>query len=247
MCHFLQGEGLTASLQAYLSADRDAERIMPALSHPSAGVLRELHLTNGGCRTNILSIEAVRSCVQLEKLSLHGFSVDLSPLAGCGLQEISLEFCEVSDLSPLVTCAQLRKLSLSASAADVPNLHQLQGCAVQILGLRANVPLSLEGIQALGQLTDLSIYCCRGGSVEERCCCSMAPLSACALLKKVNMDGHRRVCTVEPLQACAQLEELNIGRSAGGLLGLRSLKVALPRLRLLGMYRGESVPWCTPA
>jgi Leucine-rich repeat (LRR) protein len=202
---------------------------MPALSHTAASGLRELRMINSinGLRTNILNIEAFRNCVQLQKLLLHGFTVDLSPLAGCALQEISLPFSHISDLSPLGACAQLKNISLVGTKVsnlrgagqllelNIGQLHKLD--ISHCRGL-----LSLDGIQACSQLQHLDMSFCE-------CPSSLAPLSACALLKKVNLRGTT-VTSVGPLQACAHLEELSIGRRDPP--GLAALEAALPRLRI---------------
>ncbi|KAG1670177.1 hypothetical protein FOA52_000889 [Chlamydomonas sp. UWO 241] len=64
---------------------------------------------------------------------------------------------------------------------------------------------------------------------------SLAPLSTCAHLKMLNMNYCTRVTSVEPLAACAELEELRIAQLAGQLQlsGLASLKAAMPRLRIV--------------
>jgi hypothetical protein len=206
-------------------------RTMPALSHTAAAGLWELLLINGGGSCYSMNIEAARSCVKLERLAVSGYTVDFSPLAGCVLQEISLYRCMISDLSPLGTCAHLKKLSF-LEGTSLSDLNQLQGCAAQLHELNisnSHYLLSLEGIQACGKLQVLNMAHC---SVE-----SLAPLSRCALLKKVNMvgceyimHGCNNVPSVEPLKACGQLEELSIGRRDPP--GLEALVAALPRLRV---------------
>jgi hypothetical protein len=213
--------------------DADEERDMPVLSHTAAAGLRKLNMFYYGPRERefnmfyprtILSIEAIRSCVQLEKLFVRGCYVDLSPLAGSVLQEMSLAGNDTPDLSPLGACADLKKLSLVYMGTDFSDLSLLQGCAAQLhdLNFRSNKLVSLEGIQACAQLQVLHISCITSSFT------SLAPLSALPLLKKVTMFCSYNV-DVEPLKACAQLEELCVGR--GNPPGLAALKAALPRLK----------------
>ncbi|KAG1664925.1 hypothetical protein FOA52_004447 [Chlamydomonas sp. UWO 241] len=65
---------------------------------------------------------------------------------------------------------------------------------------------------------------------------SLAPLSACANLKKLDMCYCASVASVEPLAACVQLGELHIYGLAEDMPGLASLKAALPQLRVVPFW-----------
>ncbi|KAG1670175.1 hypothetical protein FOA52_000887 [Chlamydomonas sp. UWO 241] len=94
--------------------------------------------------------------------------------------------------------------------------------------------LCIRSCQSLSSLAPLSA-CCQLERLDMAVCfyvANLAPLSSCAHLKELNMSNCVSVASVETLTACAQLEELSIYGLDEQLPGLEALKVAMPRLRI---------------
>ncbi|KAG1678365.1 hypothetical protein FOA52_015131 [Chlamydomonas sp. UWO 241] len=233
---------------------KSEEWSMLALSRTAAAGLQELHVsTSSHFQYSTLSIEAVRGCAELRKLSVKGCYVsDLGPLADCDHLE-DLSTCEhmgsnVSDLAPLGGCAKLKKLSIAGS--EFSDLAPLRGC-VELLYLNVGACgrlVSLKGLQGCSKLECLDMACLTVSSLEPLSGCgqlkrldmgycssvaSLAPLSACTNLTMLNMRACTSVASVEPLTACVQLEELSTVGLAEHLRGLAALKAAMPRLRVV--------------
>ncbi|KAG1674823.1 hypothetical protein FOA52_015210 [Chlamydomonas sp. UWO 241] len=146
---------------------------MPALSPTAAAGLTELHLIDDSNLGEYLSIAALSSCTQLQRLSIVRTSMDdLHPLASCA-QLRSLSFLGVSlggggyfglgtytALTPLTQLAQLRKLLIEDGI--VPDLAPLAGCPrLSKLSLR-NCSCITSVTQLLGvtQLQELNVMGC---------------------------------------------------------------------------------------
>jgi hypothetical protein len=91
---------------------------MPTLSHAPAAGLQELHLINANHNYHDVSIQAVSSCVNLQKLNVEDTYISsdlgLTPLGALAaltqLREVTLKVGALRDLAPLKSCAQLTKL-----------------------------------------------------------------------------------------------------------------------------------------
>ncbi|KAG1679842.1 hypothetical protein FOA52_012755 [Chlamydomonas sp. UWO 241] len=210
----------------------DAEWIVSALSHTAAAGLERLHLV-GQYPHPIVSIESVRDCTQLRKLSLKACKArTLGPLAGCvHLEELAASEVMGRDITPVGSCAKLKKLALWGD--EVSDLTPLQGCVeLQDLNIsRCTQLVSLQGLEALSKLQCLYMYGCeRVSSLEVLPACSelkhlniglcvsvanLSPLSACRQLEHLDIALCMGLTSLAPLSACANLKKLNMGYCTG--------------------------------
>ncbi|KAG1666512.1 hypothetical protein FOA52_014409 [Chlamydomonas sp. UWO 241] len=200
-----------SKLRALVLEHMGVEWSVPAISRAAAAGLHELHVSSSCVASGrpVLSIEAVRGCAQLRKLSLKGCKVSLAPLAGCvHLQELSIAASrngssDFSDLvAPLDGCAKLKKLMIAGS--QVTSLAPLRGCSeLQDLNISKCAQLvRLDGLEACSKLERLDMSHLSVSSLE--------PLSACRQLQDLNISSCSRLVSLDGLEACSKLERLDM-------------------------------------
>jgi Leucine-rich repeat (LRR) protein len=178
--------------------------------------------------SSIISIEAVRGCMQLRKLSLDGSTAsDLGPLAGCAhLEELSMHFGScISDLAPLGGCVKLTKLWIVGS--QISDLAPLRGCVnLKTLWVSSSQVSDLAPLRGCVNLKMLRISSSQASD--------LAPLRGCVELQDLDISYCSRLLSIEGLEACTQLKQLDMNGLAEHLPGLAALRATLPQLRITG-------------
>jgi Leucine-rich repeat (LRR) protein len=189
--------------------DDDVEWRVPTLSRTAAG-LHELHMAVGADRYRyrnrheLLRIEAVGSFVHLHTLSIHGSLVsDLSCLVSCfQLRNLSLVSSHVSSLKQLGSfIPQLQDLSLRQSTVSTVaplGLAHLRKLSIQECGFK-----DLVLLQGCDQLQDLTMS-------SSSALSDLEGLRGCSQLQRLEMAYCQEVISIAPLAACGELEHLEM-------------------------------------
>lgn len=141
-------------------------------------------LSLGGTKITNASLEVLKS-LSIEKLYLgnansESLLTDLSGLAGCTFTELSLIGCNVTDLSPLLSCPNLTLLDLQASAVtDVSCLATMPELKNLYLGYTEVSDVS--ALAACPKLEYLSLRNC--DNITD-----ISALAACTSLKQIAVD-----------------------------------------------------------
>ena len=174
--------------------------------------------------TQVSDVEPLRGLTNLEALNLRDTQVsDAEPLSRLtNLQELSLSSTRVSDIEPLSRLTNLQDLGLTDT--QVSDIEPLRGLTnLQELRLSGTQVSDIEPLRGLTNLQRLDLLGTQVSDIE--------PLRGLTNLQKFYLSGTQ-VSDIEPLRGLTNLQELYLSGTQVSKEQVKSLKEALPGLKI---------------